>query len=506
MYQPGNVRRTGRTKFEATRPTQIKKPVSRAASQAASTRPTNKSRDIKIRFGNHPSHMSLYYPHSILKRRNYEDFYAEPFTDPLYDWHQPSNLDPYPYRSVYSPVRTPPRLRSILTSPGVKTYRNPYNLRHVSSPLPSLDWQSPLSGLDTWGIHPLSYGSNPDLSLPRRNPSPLATYAMGRRLTRQKKPYIVVPHLGNLISPPLQTDTTSPFIYPNRPPMPSISNIPRTYLHRIHSFTGEDDVLRPAQYDNLPRNDGFANQFVEDLIGRSIQDQLIPDILTEVINEIDQENKYVNSRPNRDRQFADLRKRLEPAGPGETHLFSDDWIRELDSQHHLAPASHRSIHGMRYRDLPAETQGRLLAEINQELIDYEIGNMARELSYQALKEGIVPVPNTYRRGYQPMNYAPLPMAESRHGNYQMDDNQSNAIDQQLKSKLVDNLILNQLLTKYIGHNGSPVDVDHLSRLLDATMLDNLVNQYQSIDENRSRTSDNYGAKKLHLNSFMNVPP
>lgn len=43
---------------------------------------------------------------------------------------------------------------------------------------------------------------------------------------------------------------------------------------------------------------------------------------------------------------------------------------------------------MRYRDLPAETQGRLLAEINQELIDYEIANMARELSYQALKEGV----------------------------------------------------------------------------------------------------------------------
>lgn len=70
-----------------------------------------------------------------------------------------------------------------------------------------------------------------------------------------------------------------------------------------------------------------------------------------------------------------------------------------------------------------------------------------------------------------MNYAPLPMAESRHGNYQMDDNQSNAIDQQLKSKLVDNLILNQLLTKYIGHNGSSVDVDHLSRLLDGKCFD-----------------------------------
>lgn len=65
-----------------------------------------------------------------------------------------------------------------------------------------------------------------------------------------------------------------------------------------------------------------------------------------------------------------------------------------------------------------------------------------------------------------MNYAPLPINESRHGNYQMDPNQSNAIDQHLKSKIVDNLLLNQLLSKYIGQNGSEVDVDSLSRLLD----------------------------------------
>ena len=135
---------------------------------------------------------------------------------------------------------------------------------------------------------------------------------------------------------------------------------------------------------------------------------------------------------------------------------------------------------------------------------------------------IVPVPNSYRRGYPSMNYAPLPMSESRHGNYRMDDNQSEAIDQHLKSKLVDNVLLNQLLAKYIGQNGSEVDVDSLSRLLDgsgsllltplridpsfplATMLDNLVNQYQVIDDSRARTLDNYGAKKLHVNTFMNV--
>jgi hypothetical protein len=38
----------------------------------------------------------------------------------------------------------------------------------------------------------------------------------------------------------------------------------------------------------------------------------------------------------------------------------------------------------------------------------------------------------------------------------------------------------------------------------ATILDNLTYQYQDIHENRSKTLDNYAAKKFHLNSFMNI--
>jgi hypothetical protein len=38
----------------------------------------------------------------------------------------------------------------------------------------------------------------------------------------------------------------------------------------------------------------------------------------------------------------------------------------------------------------------------------------------------------------------------------------------------------------------------------ATILGNLIYQYQDIDENRSRTLDNYSSKKFHLNTFMNV--
>jgi hypothetical protein len=61
-------------------------------------------------------------------------------------------------------------------------------------------------------------------------------------------------------------------------------------------------------------------------------------------------------------------------------LFSDDWIRELDHQRSPVQTTNR----LRYHDLPSDVQGRLLADINQELIDYEVQNMMRELSNQTL--------------------------------------------------------------------------------------------------------------------------
>lgn len=42
----------------------------------------------------------------------------------------------------------------------------------------------------------------------------------------------------------------------------------------------------------------------------------------------------------------------------------------------------------RYHELPNDIQGRLLADINQDLIEFEIRNMARELSNQAFNETV----------------------------------------------------------------------------------------------------------------------
>jgi hypothetical protein len=80
-------------------------------------------------------------------------------------------------------------------------------------------------------------------------------------------------------------------------------------------------------------------------------------------------------------------------------LFSDDWIRELDHQQPPYPASNKSslvpldfnelppvraTTRVRYNELPPDVQGRLLADINQELIDFEIKNAMAELSGQSL--------------------------------------------------------------------------------------------------------------------------
>ncbi|CAF4151175.1 unnamed protein product [Rotaria magnacalcarata] len=82
--------------------------------------------------------------------------------------------------------------------------------------------------------------------------------------------------------------------------------------------------------------------------------------------------------------------------------------------------------------------------------------------------------------------------------------QFNAIEKQAQNKLLDTIFLDQLIGKYIKQNGSVVDVDDLSRFLDATILDNLIYQYEDIQDNRSRTLDNYALRKFHLNSFMNM--
>ena len=106
---------------------------------------------------------------------------------------------------------------------------------------------------------------------------------------------------------------------------------------------------------------------------------------------------------------------------------------------------------------------------------------------------------------------------------QVDQVQFNAIEKYAQNKLLDTMLMDELMKKYIKQNGSVVDVDDLSRFLDgetsscslffssniffvilATILTNIIYHYQDIRDHRSRTLDNYALRKFHLNTFMNM--
>ncbi len=54
----------------------------------------------------------MYKPSSILKRKPFEKVSTDSLNQSLPDWHQPSDLQPIKSRPIYSPIRTPPRLRT----------------------------------------------------------------------------------------------------------------------------------------------------------------------------------------------------------------------------------------------------------------------------------------------------------------------------------------------------------------------------------------------------------
>ena len=42
----------------------------------------------------------------------------------------------------------------------------------------------------------------------------------------------------------------------------------------------------------------------------------------------------------------------------------------------------------RYRDLPSDVQRDLLTDINQEIVDYEVNNMLREITGQTISDKV----------------------------------------------------------------------------------------------------------------------
>ncbi|CAM4763104.1 unnamed protein product [Rotaria magnacalcarata] len=459
------------------RPPVQKSRTKKTTTHQLNSKTTNNSNAIKIRFGNNSLRNSIYKPASILKKAPHlrQPLYSESFNENMFNWHQPTDLEPMRARRLYSPIHTPPRLRTLITPPGIEPYRNRYNLRRFTSPLPTVDnLYSPSTGLGTWGLNSADYNLTSNANLIRRYPSPLSQYGLGSGLTKQKKSYIVVPHLNKLLSPP-----------------------------------------EPYDYLFVRHNEAFANRYIDDFIGRNIEDKLIPDILLEAITELDAEQKQHDKfyRSDIHRYNAELTSRMNREELDE-NLLSDQWVREFDYQRGFVPRSNfdsnisslrplnakqdtyvRTTNQLRYHDLPTNLQGDLFANMNQELIDYDNKDMFRELDnqeYSHQSHQVFTVTDNYDDMYD-TSQRPI------------DDVQYHAIENHAQSKLLDPILLDQLIKKCIKQKGSSVDMDDASRLLDGTILHNLIDQYQDIDESRSRTLDNYSSTKFHLNSFMNVP-
>ncbi|CAF0802727.1 unnamed protein product [Rotaria sordida] len=503
--------------YPTTKKSRAKKPISQQYHSTIKNNPNS----IKIRFGNNSSQNSMYKPTSILKKKTFQQQqrrlpYNNRINENVLNWQQPTDLDLFQSRPFYSPIVTPPRLRQLVTPPGSGPYQNYYNLRRFNSPLPPLDdLYSPPIGLDSWGLNSTDYRSTLNANLIRRYPSPLSRYGLGSELQRQKKPYIVVPHLSNLLSPPVSGSDGGNFILPSRRIAPVYDPVLHyAYPERMLYFPSQLFHRELSDYASSPQNEAFTNHYINDFIDRSIENEFIPDMLLEVFSELDQEKKQ-NDRSYRsdiERYYTELNRRMNQ-DQTNNYLMSDDLIRELDYQRpHISTSnfdsnlsllrssdfqedrSLQTINRLRYHDLPSDVQGRLLTNINQELVDFEIENMLRELSSETLADQPRKIPMMYNTTYNIYNTS----------RPQVDQIQYNTIEDHAQNKLLDTICLDELIQKYLKQNGSIVDIDDLSRLLDVTMLHNLVDQYQQIDENRSRTLDNYASNKFHINSYMNV--
>ncbi|CAF1539837.1 unnamed protein product, partial [Didymodactylos carnosus] len=49
----------------------------------------------------------------------------------------------------------------------------------------------------------------------------------------------------------------------------------------------------PSDYVYLRSNEAFANRYIDDFIGKCIEDEYIPDILIELIAELEKDNKNI---------------------------------------------------------------------------------------------------------------------------------------------------------------------------------------------------------------------
>jgi hypothetical protein len=87
---------------------------------------------------------------------------------------------------------------------------------------------------------------------------------------------------------------------------------------------------------------------------------------------------------------------------------------------------------------------------------------------------------------------------------QIEKQQTNEIKKVAKEKLVNNLMLDHMLTKVAQHGRVLAENEDINQLMDGMILDVLLHTHSDVRKVKEKTLNNYPIKKFHLNSFMNV--
>ncbi|UJR25806.1 hypothetical protein I4U23_007156 [Adineta vaga] len=415
--------------------------------------------------------------------------YLDYLNDYVVDWKEPINLEPIKSPRFHNAGRLSPNLRPIGTPPSLVTYQNRYNLRQGSSTLPTLpSTLFTTGGVDTFGLDPPDYRYADNLNSYGRKPSPLSNHKYTSEFYRPTQTFGMNTHL-NL--PPLSMSTGGNRVFTSPSQRLTLVTAPHSRypdLDRLDTFIAPGFRNEPSNLGYVP-HEALTNHFVEDFIGHYIEDQLVPDILHETIHELGLEVNTRRPSPEIHRHIVDPFRidtdKYIDDDRSKTHLYSDDWIRELGlhprprlptpvSNYESHVPSRRIIEfkeappirthtAGRFHDLMPDAQKYLLTSVNQELIDFELEDLLRDLSRNVIadRSNDVPIMN------DDIYYRPVVPQETR---YQTP----------IRSRDQDNLI-----QRYINQTDSGTNYDENSaRLLEGTMLDNLIHQYSSRDEPR----------------------
>lgn len=403
-------------------------------------------------------------------------------------------------------------------------------------PLPDIDnsyapnqYQAP--NLESWGIKNSSARNNELLySSYRYNPSPLLP--MYNFLTKERKSYMVVPKLRQEYFSPVTNnkDFDTNYNYITAKPYSKQFN---------DTFTKSSN--NAEEYDYFKTNTSFSNQYIEEFIAKTLQDQIIPDLLIETIASVKREIKKTNSQtklfkdPLKD-AASDLLYTVDKNISKETDLFSTKFIDDLEHKVDIKKVARTPS-----KRLPMNIQAEL-DEIKK--TDYKIVSQPEpQNERQIVSESPAPLINMEvfkLKAEKEAEVAILRMREEETRKLQqrlaieqvitedvihptvllmckqianevlsgyknrVDTLQKIDVKKYSNEHLLETFMLDHLLRTMSTHGRLVSENDDVNKLVDVMILDILLYTQNEVRKTKSKTLDNYPLKKFHLNSYMNL--